>query len=241
MDHPRPWLRYVDADDLDDSTIDFDGMNVESKSGDKLGDVDGFIIDSSAARPYYVVVDGGGWFKSKFFLLPVGHVTLDSTNRKLVADVGKDRVERYPGFDRGEFEKLTVAELSRLDDQMMAACCPSETVSGTTAPSRFDTRAHYRAPSWWDADFYRPDRVDNAARSMAGASSLRDDVASTREREAVVAQAGDVSPHAGGRAQPGDVLGIETGGERTYVGDTSEDENKRRQDAEEAAAKLQEK
>jgi hypothetical protein len=39
---------------------------------------------------------------------------------------------------------------------------------------------------------------------------------------------GDVSPHHGGRAQPGDVLGIETGGETTEIGDTAEGENKRR-------------
>ena len=38
----------------------------------------------------------------------------------------------------------------------------------------------------------------------------------------------DVSPHYGGRAQPGDVLGIETGGETTEIGDTADDENKRR-------------
>jgi hypothetical protein len=31
-----------------------------------------------------------------------------------------------------------------------------------------------------------------------------------------------------GRAQPGDVIGIETGGERTHVGDTPEDEHRRR-------------
>jgi hypothetical protein len=46
---------------------------------------------------------------------------------------------------------------------------------------------------------------------------------------------GDVSPHYGGRAQPGDVLGIETGGETTEIGDTDEDENKRRRKAEEDA------
>ena len=242
MDHPRPWLRYVDADDLDDSTLDFDGLNVESTNGEKLGDVDGFIIDVSSSRPYYVVVDGGGWFKSKFFLLPVGHVSLDSTNRKLVADVGKDRVERYPGFDRGEFEKLSDAELNRMDSQMMAACCPSETVTETVGTSRFDTGAHYRAPSWWNANFYRPDRAGAAAKSMAGggaAEAAR--TARDLNREAVVAQAGDVSPHQDGRAQPGDVLGVETGGERTYIGDTSDDENKRRRDAEEAAAKLRRK
>jgi hypothetical protein len=45
----------------------------------------------------------------------------------------------------------------------------------------------------------------------------------------------DVSPHVERRAQPGDVLGIETGGERTAIGETSEDEDGRRQDAEYAA------
>jgi hypothetical protein len=41
----------------------------------------------------------------------------------------------------------------------------------------------------------------------------------------------DVSPHYAGRAQPGDVLGIETGGEQTHIADTAEDEDKRRREA----------
>jgi len=49
--------------------------------------------------------------------------------------------------------------------------------------------------------------------------------------------AGDVSPHFGGRAQPGDVLGLETGGETTGIGDTSEDENERRRELEQQAAR----
>jgi len=52
--------------------------------------------------------------------------------------------------------------------------------------------------------------------------------------------AGDTSPHFGGRAQPGDILGIETGGETTAIGDTTEDENERRSDLEKAAAKTRE-
>jgi hypothetical protein len=47
---------------------------------------------------------------------------------------------------------------------------------------------------------------------------------------------GDVSPHLGRRAQPGDILGLETGGETTNIGDTSEDENKRRRDLEKDVA-----
>lgn len=35
------------------------------------------------------------------------------------------------------------------------------------------------------------------------------------------------------RAQPGDVLGVETGGETTHLGDTAEDENERLREAEE--------
>ena len=37
------------------------------------------------------------------------------------------------------------------------------------------------------------------------------------------------------RAQPGDVLGIERGGETTSLGDTGEDEDRRRRAAEDAA------
>ncbi len=44
-----------------------------------------------------------------------------------------------------------------------------------------------------------------------------------------------VSHPADERAQPGDVLGIERDGETTELGDTREDEDERREDAEEAA------
>ena len=165
MDHPLPWLRYVDAGDLDDSTVTLDGMKVESGSEEDLGAVDGFIVDASSGRPYHVVVDAGGWFKSKLFLLPIGHVGLVGTgeSRHLVADISKEHIDRYPGFDRDEFEKLSETELRRMNAEMAAACCPSEQVEP------YESSAHYRAPSWWDADFYRPDRVDESARSMAGA------------------------------------------------------------------------
>ena len=44
----------------------------------------------------------------------------------------------------------------------------------------------------------------------------------------------DVTRETGdGRAQPGDVLGIEQDGERTHLGETREDEDERREDAEE--------
>jgi hypothetical protein len=61
---------------------------------------------------------------------------------------------------------------------------------------------------------------------MADKTHVPPDVNDDTQRDA-----DDVSPHHGGRAQPGDVLGIETGGETTEIGDTAEDENKRRRDS----------
>ncbi len=125
MDHPRPGLRYVDAGDLDNTQFKFDGMDVQGVDAQKLGKVDGFIIDRLSARPYYVVVNAGGWFKSKYFLLPIGHATLGPSEQSLVADITRDRVDRYPGFDRGEFEKLSEDDLKTMDDQMWSVCCGS--------------------------------------------------------------------------------------------------------------------
>ncbi len=122
MDHTLPWLKYVDADDLDDDTVDFDDMDVESPSGEHLGEVDGFIVDSESGRPYYVVIDAGGWFKSKHFLMPVGHVRFDADVEALKADLTRDRVERFPGFNKDEFDKLTPADLKKFNDQTLQAC-----------------------------------------------------------------------------------------------------------------------
>jgi len=235
MDHPKPWLRYVDAEELESTSVNFDHLNVESSSGEKLGEIEGFIVDGRSGRPYYVAVDAGGWFKSKLFLLPIGHTSFDPTRKRLVADLTRDRVNQFAGFDRREFERLSDDELRRMDEQIVRACCPTQVIEESSL--RFDRWTHYQSPTWWQADFYRPDRADRTAQSIGGTAAPRTTPAGQRRErqpEAVVARAGDVSPHADGRAQPGDVIGVETGGERTHVGETSEDENKRRREAERA-------
>jgi len=154
MDHPRPWLRYVDAGDLDDKAFKFDALEVASPSGDKLGRVDGLILDVDSGRPYHVVVEAGQWFKHKLFLLPIGHVTLDPGGKKLIADVSKERVERFPGFDRGEFDKLSTEEINRLAASTVMVC---DVVADTSTP--WASWKSYEYPSWWEADFYRPERI----------------------------------------------------------------------------------
>ncbi len=237
-------LRYVDADEVGSEVVDFDGLKVRTPAGDKLGEVDGFIIDPSAQRAYYIVVDSGGWFRSRQFLIPVGHARMDDDGDALVLDVTRDAIAGYPEFDRNAFERFSDEELRAYRERYDVECC--DETGGT--------HDHYTQPSWWRSEFYNwdvPAAVGTAGstgnRRTALDDALPGDIDNDepekhhRHREEVVGtrgvESGDVSPHPGGRAQPGDVLGVETGGERTGLGDTAEDEDDRRRDAERAAGK----
>ncbi len=256
MDRPLPWLKFVDASDVDEE-VDFDGMHVESPTGEHLGDVEGFIVDSDSGRPFYVVVDAGGWFKSKHFLLPVGHVRLDadSDDEALITSITRDRINKFPGFDKNQFEKMSDAELKRFNDDTCSMCTIEGVVvtygAGEPVEAAWD-RPDFAYPDWWHAEPTLPDRMGESAltkgaeyhpgpESTATDQAGRDEMVardSDRDTDSDRASdtAGDVSPHFDGRAQPGDVIGIETGGERTSVGDTAEDENKQRESAEKAAS-----
>ena len=88
------------------------------------------------------------------------------TENGLVADLTRDRVKQFPGFDRGEFKKLTEDELKMMDDQMFGVCCIDATID-IASPSRYE-HAHYRYPGWWDASYERPDRADTLGRETVG-------------------------------------------------------------------------
>jgi len=244
VDHPLPWLRYVDTDDLEDDTIDFDDIDIQSATGEHLGNADGFIVDSHSGRPYYVVVDSGGWFKSKHFLVPVGHVRFDADNEVLVADLDRSRVNKFPGFDRDEFETMSGDDLRRLNNEICSACSIEGVAIVYAADEPFANawnRPDFQYPDWWRANPRLPERMGERAVTAGAESRPARDTRPEASREEVRAREADPSPHFGGRAQPGDVIGVETGGERTYVGDTAEDENQRRRNAEDTTSKQRSK
>lgn len=245
-------LRYLAADAVDDSVVDYDALDVRGPDGAKLGNLDGFIVDADAGRVYYAVVDTAGWFRTKQLLLPIGHATLDSAAAALRVDVTRDALSRYPEFEASRFQQFTDEDLRRFESRTVEACCPGDETVETSGPdSAYDRRKHYAQPAWWQSRSSSGERLSSGgpARATAGAASLP--VAGRHDREHVIARESregpesddqprreedDLSPHYGGRAQPGDVLGIETGGERTHVGESPEDENTRRREAEQAVA-----
>jgi hypothetical protein len=248
VDHPLPWLRYIDAGDLGEQDVDFDGLKVRNAAMERLGQVDGFIVDADSGRPYYVVVDSGGWFKSKHFLVPIGHAEMDDDNDALVVDLAKDRINRFPGFDKDNFDKLTDADIRRMNDEICRVCSITTVTYDVDAPdSAAWDRPEYKQPTWWNSMPSRPDRMGDAAfsagveyppsKAARMTSGMKDKVDRPRDREHVTASARRDVSDVVGRAQPGDVIGLDTGGERTHIGETAADENKRREDAEEAARK----
>ena len=149
MDHPRPWLKYVAVKDLEDRG-DLENMKVLGSDGEQLGTLDGFIIDEASARPYHAVVGAGGWFTHKHFLIPVGHVTLNGPS--LVADLTRERAKRIPGFDKGEFERMSTDDVKRMNAELATAC----SLDGVTIVAAvWDAGDHYRAPDWWKESYYR--------------------------------------------------------------------------------------
>jgi uncharacterized protein YrrD len=140
MDHPKPELKYVGARFLNGTAARLDGADVLSEDGEKLGSVDGFIIDERLGRPRYVVVEAG-WFIHKHFLLPIGHVTLSADATLLTADITKDRVKGFPGFDKSAFQKLDGDQLDELDRIMATLTAGHDVV---------DLATHYRIPEKWE-------------------------------------------------------------------------------------------
>src|SRR5438132_14151838 len=128
MDRPRPWLRYADVGDLGDTSVKFASMKVENAQGEKLGTVGGFVIDVDTARPYYVVVDSGGWFKTKHYLVPVGHARLDEPRGVMLADLTRERIKRFPGFDKVGSEKLRTQEPQQFAQSTASACSVTDIV-----------------------------------------------------------------------------------------------------------------
>ena len=87
MDHPYSTLRYVAAKDLEDKGRQFANVPVIGSDGEKLGNVEGFIIDTTDGLARHVAVEAG-WFIHKHFLIPVGHASI-GTDGTFVADITK--------------------------------------------------------------------------------------------------------------------------------------------------------
>jgi hypothetical protein len=216
-------LRYLAAADVDDTVVDYDGLPVVGADGDRLGGVEGFIVDAAATRLLYVVVDSGGWFSSRRVLIPVGHASLSADRKALTLDVARDALTRYPAFREDGFQNLSDEDMRLFEQQMLDACCPDDKLPAADGAPR-----HYAQPDWWSGSPYAHERLRPVDMTASDASLPRESGRAGSGPVRAEMRRDDASPGLDDRAQPGDVIGIETGGGRTHVGDSPAAENSRR-------------
>ena len=142
-------LAYVAATEVGGHTR-FSDVKIQGAGNEDLGSVDGFVVDRQSGRPYYVVVDSGGWFMGNKYLLPIGSVNFDRVQSRMRTAIPKDTIKKYPGFDSNAFERGN--ERSRQYESRLL-----ETF-GERAPrrkvpdwdyERYERVQAFRQPEWW--------------------------------------------------------------------------------------------
>ncbi|HEU5287024.1 MAG TPA: PRC-barrel domain-containing protein [Candidatus Limnocylindria bacterium] len=150
-------LRYLDAEDVDATVVDYDGLDVCGPDGTRIGDLDGFLVDAEACRVRYVVVDSGGWFRSRRVLIPVGHATIGSERKTLRVEVTRDALSRYPPFDEDRFREFSDEDMRLFERSIRDACCPDKAPGDEAAA--YDTHPHFAQPEWWVSGSYPQERL----------------------------------------------------------------------------------
>lgn len=86
---------------FDKDIDDIRGTTLYGINDEKLGKIDDVIFEHDTGEIKYVVIDTGGWFKHKRFLVPANRIR--ESNREKEAfqiDLTKERIERtFPKFD----------------------------------------------------------------------------------------------------------------------------------------------
>ena len=84
---------------------DIRGSNVYGRNDDKLGQIDDVIFEHSTGAVKYVVVDTGGWFSRKKFLVPPHrlHASAEHDN-DFAINLDKDQIESLPPYNEADIE-----------------------------------------------------------------------------------------------------------------------------------------
>jgi ferritin-like metal-binding protein YciE len=139
--HPRR-LRYVAARALDDERLAGGALEVRNDADEKLGTLDGLIVDADSGAPRYIVVNARGLFSWRRSLLPISLVRFDEAAGVLRIGLDKDLALRYPAFDRDEFDRMDEDALRRYEGRLLAFFPPER------AKERVPPIAEGEPPEW---------------------------------------------------------------------------------------------
>ena len=84
------------------------GEDVSNAQGEDLGDIKEIMLDMQTGEIAYAVLSFGGLMGmgTKLFAVPWQALQLDTTNKRFILDVPKDKLEQAPGFDKDNWPDL---------------------------------------------------------------------------------------------------------------------------------------
>jgi ferritin-like metal-binding protein YciE len=143
----RSRLRYVAAADV--LAPDLAGLPVTNSDHDPLGTLDGFIVDGRTGRPLYYVVDSGGWFSGRRYVIPVAQLRRDGETPLLHTELTREQLRRYPEFSPSAFMAMTDGEAARYERRLLEAVLPfRHQVERAWERPGYEELPAYNAPDW---------------------------------------------------------------------------------------------
>ena len=208
----RSRLRYLAGSDL--QSFGYGHHRIVSPDQDDLGTIDGFIADGETGRPIYYVVDSGGWFSGRRYVIPVAQLELDIATQTFRTELTRELLRRYPEFSAGAFVAMDDDSAARYERRLLEAVLPfRHQLRRATAQPTYSDLPIYQPPPWLVTDIWTTEA--GAAATEARGKSPREvrrrarldgrgDDRSERERAA------DAPQDTGGKTQkPGDTRRIE--------------------------------
>jgi ferritin-like metal-binding protein YciE len=141
---------------------------VKNDVGEELGTFDGVVVDDASHCARYAVIDSGGLFVHRRYLVPIESLHFDTPEGILRVNIDKDLANRYPPFDRDEFETMNATEMRTYEARIL------DLFPRGTAPAAL--RPASLPQDWLAADEWSQPDVDSAEPLQADTSSAAIDV-----------------------------------------------------------------
>jgi hypothetical protein len=104
-------LCYLDASKVTSPAGALSELDVLSAEGQRLGSIEGVVIDAAARRVRFLSVRSSGWFDRRRYLLPADQLGQIEGERKVFRLRGDLRHEAVPGLDAAALRQFSDDDL----------------------------------------------------------------------------------------------------------------------------------
>jgi ferritin-like metal-binding protein YciE len=113
-------LQYVPMDVVAQRRGNREPLAIRNDADEELGVLDGLVAESDLGAARYAVVNAGGLVAARRYLLPLRLLRFDDRACVVRVSIDKAVAERYPAFDRDEFDTMSEADRSGYEARLLA-------------------------------------------------------------------------------------------------------------------------